>query len=98
MFYARAFNFQVASAGAFIGALFVEIKYTDLNDIERGAIETISDVLDQNELFLKTQIVAGLAFATTGLLALIGFIALVGRLCNVQHEQKNRRIFTCLVS
>ena len=89
---------QAASAGAFIAALFTEIKFKDLNNGERRFIETESDLLGQNELFLKTQCTAGLVFATTGLLALFGFIALVGRICNIKHEKTNKRIFTTLVS
>ena len=92
------FASQVTTAGAFIAALFVQIRFQDLSDGERSAIESISDVLlGQNELFLKTQAVAGLAFASTGLALLVGLIALLGRICHARHTRSNHRIFFCLV-
>ncbi len=87
----------MVSGGAFIAALFTEIKYKDLNSGERGVIELISDSLGQNELFLKTEAVAGIVFAFSGISIVLGLIALVGRICHARHTRSNNRVFACLV-
>ena len=88
---------QVGSAGAIAAALFTEIKFKDLNDVERRAIQTASNVADQNELFLKTEAMAGIVFAITGISVVVGFVALIGRICQAKHTP-TYRIFSCLVS
>jgi hypothetical protein len=69
-----------------------------LSDGQKILIERISeDVLGQNELFVKTEAVAGLTFASTGVAVIIGLIALIGRVCHARHTRSNHRIFFCLV-
>lgn len=84
--------------GAFVAALFTEVKFKDLTANERAMIEHMSESLDQNELFLKTESLAGIVFGMTGVAVVVGFIALIGRMCNVKHESSNRRVFSCLVN
>ena len=85
---------QVFSVGAFIPAVLAEIRF---KNIDRSLLEEVSEI--PNNLFLKTEVTAGLVFATTGLLCIFGIVALVGRICNYQHEDtSNRNVFTCLVS
>ena len=80
-----------------MAAILTEIRFKGLNDILRAFIEAESNAREQDDLFLRTEVTAGLVFASAGLLVLIGFIALVGRICNAEHEQSSRRIFTLLV-
>ena len=88
---------QVISAGAFIAALITEIKFKDLDSVEKLVIRRATDILGQNELFLKTEAVAGLVMATSGISILVGVIALVGRMCNTRLSSSDYKIFSCLV-
>ena len=88
-------SMQISTGGAFIAAIFVDIK---LKGISRLHIQRRSDMLDQNELFLKTEATAGLVFAFTGIAILIGIISLIGRICNHKYEREStNRVFSCLV-
>ncbi len=81
-----------------MAALFVEIRFKGLSNFTKNLIEPISTALGQNELFLKTEALAGWVFGATGLAVLIGSLALIGRICNARHDSGNRKIFSFLVS
>ena len=78
-----------------MAALLTEMKFKDLSSA--SVIELVSEVLGQTELFLKTEAVAGLVFASTGVAVLVGVIALIGRMVHAKHESCTNRFFTCLV-
>ena len=73
------------------------VTYRGLADLQRDLIQAESEALDQPQLFLRTEATVGLVFGTAGIVALVGFIALVGRICN-QDSGSSKKIFTCLVS
>lgn len=92
-------HLQAAGAGAFVAALVTEIRFKKLSQLQTTIIEATSDnVNNQDDIFVKTEATAGLVFATTGVAALIGFVALVGRIFNAKHDPTNHRVFTALVS
>ncbi len=80
-----------------IAAIFTEMKYKGLSTPVRTNVKVVSDILDQNELFLKTEATAGLVFATTGVAVVVGIIALVGRICNISHKPTTIKLFFFLV-
>ena len=53
--------------------------------------------IDPNTLYLRTEVTAGLVFATTGIAVVIGIVSLIGRLCNVKHDKGTSRVFFFLV-
>ena len=92
------FCLQLAGAGALAAAVFTEIKFKDLDQVQATVVEqTSSTINNQDNLFLKTEATAGLVFATAGVAGLFGFAALVGRICNAEHDSANRCIFSTLV-
>ena len=89
----------MASAGAFVAALVTEIKFKDLSGFESSSIGILSnDILNQNHLYFKTEATAGIVFAITGISIIVGFVALVGRICHIKHTPEAYRIFSCLVN
>ena len=90
-------NKQAASAGAFVAALVTEIKVKNLSDVERIAIQTGSNVLDQDDLFPKTEATAGVALGITGVSVIVGLTALLLRILNPGWIKSYYRIFFCLV-
>ena len=87
----------MAGAGAFIAALITEIKVKNLNTLERTAIQTGSNALDQTDLFPKTEAMAGVVFGITGVVVIVGLAALVLRIFNTGRTKSYYRIFFCLV-
>ena len=105
-------SFQLASGGAFVGALFTELKLKELttntgdtDDVKRrfrqtailGASLLANPQIDPNTLYLRTEVTAGLVFATTGIAVVIGIVSLIGRLYNVKHDKGTSRVFFFLV-
>ena len=82
-----------------MAALVTEIKFKQLTDVQSTIIEQTSTTINnQDDLFVKTEAMAGLVFATTGVAALIGFVAFIGRIFNARHTQSLDRVFAALVS
>ena len=80
-----------------MAAILTEMKFKDLDSFSATTIGSISQGLGQTELFLKTEAMAGLVFAITGVAVVFGIIALIGRLLNAKHETSTNRVFTSLV-
>lgn len=80
--------------------MFTEIKIKDLDQEQVTLIEqTSSNINNQDELFLKTETAAGLVFAIAGIVGLVGFVALVWRICSADsHVSTNHCLCSCLVS
>lgn len=90
---------QLAGGGALIAAFFTEVKFKkELSSSERGMIDLASYFLDQNELFLKTEAMAGIVFGVSGVAVVFGFISSIGRMFHLRHTNTNYWIFACLVN
>ena len=88
---------QFASGGAMTAAVLTEIKYKNLEQALKINVNVITSVLEIKELYLKTEAMAGLVFATTGVAVVVGIIALIGRIINAKNDESNQRLFSCLV-
>ena len=87
----------MASAGALIGAIFIQMKYYDLTSAQRFNIDSIASLEDINEIYVKTQATAGIVFASVGVAVVVGIIALIGRIINSRNYERKKRLFSCLV-
>ena len=79
---------------AFIAALFLEVEFKELTNEQKKFISNASNSLSQEQLYVKTEVVAGLVFGTSIFAVLIGIVALLLRL---QHDTHYDNIFFSLV-
>lgn len=85
------------SAAPFIAAVISLLKVKDLETPQRMIIERASDILKQNEIFLKTESLTGIVYGTCGVSIIVGLIALVGRMCYARYSRASNKILACLV-
>ena len=83
----------MASVGAFVAALVTELKKRSLSSTQRQDVDAFED----NNLTLRTDVMSGLVFATTGVVFLVGIVALIGRIYHAHHNSTKQKIFFCMV-
>lgn len=59
--------------------MLTEIKYKELNKVQKIAIDGITSEHKRSEMFLRTKVTVGLVLVSTGVALLVGVVSFIGR-------------------
>lgn len=82
----------MSSVGGLIAALITEIKFKDLAHIQMRVIELASGLSKHKNLFLKTEVTAGLVFAATGVVAVTVLVIAFEWMLDVKRNNSSLKV------